>query len=603
MKGVSSILSGKYGMSCRPGAKAECPFCHHITLFVKSDDTLAKCFHPTCGRYITQLENRPANDLFRANADIFEQFHDYLVGLSGSNVPNPYNYCVEDRGIHPQVVADSMLGAVPPGFRVGSVFAEYITNAEEAAEAEEKVNSKKKGLTAKDRLEQLEKAQELLKRCIEDKEHRVREGLLAFFYTDAAHRIVAIRFRQPYTDNFTFFRPTTTGGVFNHGLFKPCESTVLQSNDLLVFEGEFNQLQYQSLCVRVAMNNGRAPEAGYASCCAVGGVGSADVETIRRLSDSPVVCYDNDANKAGLALVNALLEVAAVKAFTTPDADSDMDEFIRSFGGDTAKAQEAVQHLRDGSELRVRPYDAVKAEVDEVRRSQGGKLGLREFEVIREVVEIISADLKTRGRFYHDCHVAYFFFDGEKRLVAIDGDNRFIRLAMSEYGIEPTESLFRHVVSSLSLVALREGTLTEVYPFSHYDLKASVLYVFNHGQQVYRISTGGIALVDNGTDGVLFLQNSKWEPFTLLSQVDQQSVFDQLILTPMRFRDDRVRAEERKLLFRTWFFAMFFPELFPTRPILAVIGEKGSRKTSLLRRIGQLLYGPNFDVTQMSDDA
>jgi hypothetical protein len=47
---------------------------------------------------------------------------------------------------------------------------------------------------------------------------------------------------------------------------------------------------------------------------------------------------------------------------------------------------------------------------------------------------------------------------------------------------------------------------------------------------------------------------------------------------------------------------MFFPELFPTRPLLAMIGEKGSGKTSVLRRIGKLLFGPNFQVMGMSHE-
>ena len=47
---------------------------------------------------------------------------------------------------------------------------------------------------------------------------------------------------------------------------------------------------------------------------------------------------------------------------------------------------------------------------------------------------------------------------------------------------------------------------------------------------------------------------------------------------------------------------MFFPELFPTRPIIAMIGEKGSGKTSILRRIGQLLFGPKFQVMGMSHE-
>ena len=37
-------------------------------------------------------------------------------------------------------------------------------------------------------------------------------------------------------------------------------------------------------------------------------------------------------------------------------------------------------------------------------------------------------------------------------------------------------------------------------------------------------------------------------------------------------------------------------------PLLAMIGEKGSGKTSVLRRIGQLLFGPKFQVMGMSHE-
>ncbi len=75
-----------------------------------------------------------------------------------------------------------------------------------------------------------------------------------------------------------------------------------------------------------------------------------------------------------------------------------------------------------------------------------------------------------------------------------------------------------------------------------------------------------------------------------------------MILSPMRFQEDNLTAEDRRLLFLVWFYSLFFPELFPTRPILAVIGERGSGKTISLRKVGQLLFGPSFNVMQLTDD-
>jgi hypothetical protein len=55
-------------------------------------------------------------------------------------------------------------------------------------------------------------------------------------------------------------------------------------------------------------------------------------------------------------------------------------------------------------------------------------------------------------------------------------------------------------------------------------------------------------------------------------------------------------------LVRLQLLAMFFPELFPTRPILAMIGPKGSGKTSVLELIGTLFFGDKFRVADLTDD-
>src|SRR5439155_2907790 len=96
------------------------------------------------------------------------------------------------------------------------------------------------------RLKDLQDAQQKLVECLAHK-----AGWLVFFYTDAAHRLVALRLRQPYERHFVSFKPGTAG-VFARELFTPRTSPDRQYlNDfLLVVEGEFNVLQLQSLMLR-----------------------------------------------------------------------------------------------------------------------------------------------------------------------------------------------------------------------------------------------------------------------------------------------------------------------------------------------------------------
>jgi hypothetical protein len=200
---------------------------------------------------------------------------------------------------------------------------------------------------------------------------------------------VAIRFRRPYAKQFVLFKPyKTVTGVFGHGLFTPYEPDELKilNDRLFVMEGEFNQLQFQSLFVRCAEAAGK--EHGYAFACAVGGVNNADFQTIRKIARSPIIGYDHDVNGAGFALVEQAREVMSVKAFTTPQPDSDLDSYIRSFGCDHRAARDAVRALVDQRQPYPRHYQAVAAEIFAIRQNQEGHHKRQEFEIFAEAAKI-----------------------------------------------------------------------------------------------------------------------------------------------------------------------------------------------------------------------
>jgi hypothetical protein len=178
---------------------------------------------------------------------------------------------IDQRKIHPQVVADSMLGIVPSFYSVNTAFAEHIDQLKAAIESAKTVGtgsgrsstgSKRDSLER--RLRFLIEAREKLNACIKD-----RAGWIAFFYTDAHHRIVAIRFRKPDSHEVVYFKPhENIAGLFNHGLFTPypCASETDLNELLIVAEGEFNVLQLQSLSFRYAEETGKEPGYVYAIC-------------------------------------------------------------------------------------------------------------------------------------------------------------------------------------------------------------------------------------------------------------------------------------------------------------------------------------------------
>lgn len=595
-KGVTEILSEQYGIEARGGRKCECPFCRRQTFSIKKGDELGKCFHPACGKFITAFEGEKAAErgLEEVLQGVFEDFHGELLAMTGREDKNAYSYLVDERGIDPLVVEDAMLGAVPEGYDLEERFAALIERieAERSKAAEERKGkpgrpAKRGGYSADERLEFVKEAKEKLRECVKG-----RRGWLCFFYCDSRYRITSMRLRKPYTKEMLYFKPFSYSGIFGHSLFTPFgdEEYAHFNERFLATEGEFNQLQLQSLAVRFA-----GGERSYVFAGAVGGVTNADYGTIQRICKNPIICYDHD--EAGFKLAENAREKMTVRAFTTPEAGSDLDEFIRSFGNDYTSAWEGVKGLIANSEIFYRDEQGVAEEIFQIRRKS-----VKEFEINAEVANIVYDDLIDRGKFYFEGELAYYFGEAEKQLIEIHGESHAFAGLLARYGLNRSEHIFKYVLFAFYPKIFGQGSQIQVRRFAYYDGDSHTLYVSNHRNQVYRITPEKIDLVNNGTDGVLFLGDDKTEPFELLEVNHTRAWLDEVILDKINFAEDRLSGAESQLLFQFWFFSLFFQSIMPTKPILAFIGPKGSGKSITLRKVGMLLEGSSFNVMLLPDD-
>jgi len=244
--------------------------------------------------------------------------------------------------------------------------------------------------------------------------------------------------------------------------------------------------------------------------------------------------------------------------------------------------------------------------INRSRRLRGtGKKQLRQHEVDKAVTDLVREDLLSCGELYHDDVDAYVFLREQGLLLTLDIESTDLRMLMfRRYDFGPTEADLKSIIGRLHMQTLLTGHRTTVHLLSHYDRRKSTLYLSNLGGSIYRISPGQVELVPNGTDGVLFATRPQWEPFELLDDMpdDDHSPIHELLLGPIRFAEGPLAPDQQRLTLMLWLYSMFFPELHFTRPILALIGDRGSGKTSALRRIGQTIFGRDFNVTPMPDD-
>lgn len=436
-----------------------------------------------------------------------------------------------------------------------------------------------------------------------------RESWLTFHYADATHRFTAIRLRNPFETekNFAFvsYNPYRAFGLFGLQMF-PRSNAQVPIEKLIVTEGEFNSLQLQSLLVRFGETEGK--KFTYLYCASVGSVNQADYSAIHQVSADPILLYDNDSDKdnAGFALVSKAQEFMAIEAATTPNGTSDIDEFILQFNSNQ-EAWGAVQEMLEDREWFYRHFASLAVEILEAR-----DVKKKEHRINDRVKNIILEDLLVRGTLYHDEITAYFFKRKEKKLLEVSPHDHEFVLLLAKYGINAAEKISRYIIEGLRNAAFHEGPRIHAHKFSHYNPDNFTLYVHNYNSQMYRITTDSVDLVDNGTDGVLFLTDPNAEPFLTDFRWFQKeykkvkdnpdvlasdSYFLKLIVEPINFAKGILTPKERGILLILWVYCNFFREINKTRPLLAWVGEKGSGKSFANRKLGIVLFGSEFQVT------
>ena len=606
IKKVTEILSEKHSIIAQPGkGKIQCPYCGKKTLSVKPDNTIAKCFHPNCGKAITQWQGVKSfyGELNQIFGEICQALKEALMSLKDKKGKNAYLYLRVERNIDPRVIKDSNLGAVPSHIDLHKYFSKFLKKMEKSLNKEGRKGKGKPGRPPNLKKKKIENKIALLK----DFENtlscylKIRVGWLCLIYTDETGRFTAIRFREPYSKNIRLFKPFTNLGVFGLQLFKETPSNTItnKDNQLLVVEGEVNQLQIQSLVLRKSKKSGG--QDAYINAVAVGAVTGADLGSIKKINVFPIICYDNDISGAGFTLVQKTQKIMSCRAITTPKPDSDLDEYILSFEGDHNKAWIKIQQLIKKAKRYTRSFDSALKEINQIRRKDIPWKNLKPFEINRKVAERIKADFLERGRFYQDGCTVYYFSDEQKELIEVNVENKRMEHLLEKYGLNAAENPFIYVLRYIHINFLFSGKRIDVKRIAFYKRSKNTQYIFNNENKIFRITPDKIHEIDNGTDGVVFLSDPNYQKLEIENSNSKGSLIDRFIISKVNFDNSALTIKEKRLIFTIWFLSLFFESIMNEKPLLTLIGERGSGKTMALKRIGYLFKGKKFNVTSLPD--
>ncbi len=262
---------------------------------------------------------------------------------------------------------------------------------------------------------------------------------------------------------------------------------------------------------------------------------------------------------------------------------------------DLGKLEELAKERRIPAEVRM---------IDKIRcQPRTGQDGKRPFIVDREVCDAAVRDLKEKGRFLQvEGGQGYWFNDAKRKVMTIDSPMMETVLDV-RYGINPADRLIRNVVASLRTETLTHGEDARVYRLAHYNVKNNVLYIYAGQGLVYKLNGRKILTQNNGNDGVFFQDiekeacwkadfNNPRDPFETLIKGLSFASGEGVVLAP----------RHQGIVLWLWLRSLFFEEIQPTKPILVLTGDQGSGKTTALRRILYLLFGPRGEVSSVKDE-
>lgn len=198
------------------------------------------------------------------------------------------------------------------------------------------------------------------------------------------------------------------------------------------------------------------------------------------------------------------------------------------------------------------------------------------------------------GKFLYDesQRACYYFHADRKCVFAFDSTLRaYIEI---EFGLR-REQESKETLAVLESYCIESGERIRIHQVAYFDRDEKCLYLYDRYQNIFRISNA-IEMIPNGTEGVYFSNVEQGARQIILKHDPKVTVADVIVNRVSFEPTPALTIQQQRLLLKIYLYTVVFAEIIDTKPILAIVGEKGSGKTALFRMIGRFLVGERFGV-------
>lgn len=183
------------------------------------------------------------------------------------------------------------------------------------------------------------------------------------------------------------------------------------------------------------------------------------------------------------------------------------------------------------------------------------------------------------------------------------GGDRFWSYMDRRYGIaeyEGQDGIARYVLSRFRSYAVQQGARVEMRRFSAFRNNvegAESVYMSSYDGAMWRLDGKEVMSIASGEDDVFFVDDDggrNVEPI-----VGPNGVFFDKLINPISFAETGmggISAEQMRLAYIVWIFALALPDLMPTKPLLILEGAPGSGKSASLQLLQLALLGKSKPI-------
>ncbi|MBQ8125660.1 MAG: hypothetical protein IJ173_12705 [Kiritimatiellae bacterium] len=216
--------------------------------------------------------------------------------------------------------------------------------------------------------------------------------------------------------------------------------------------------------------------------------------------------------------------------------------------------------------------------------------------------------LLMRGTFFW--HVDYrdfatcMFLDRDKagcKLMRVISDEffAFVGAAAKLEDVDPKKGDLAKVLGLVKQIAVSDDYAQGVHPSNSWERKGDAIYISSGDTEMCRIKGGAVEMVQNGTDGVVFLRGKTLAPWSLVDGDGIDPFASAKIFKGASFADANGLMNAR-----LWTLNLFASHR--TKPPLLITGGAGSGKTRMAKGIKEILGmrqdgKPDLSVQQIED--